>query len=329
MVAFKGGAFLELALQSICGSLEGTDANLIIVENGNDAETKEIIDRCTALTMRPIHRIKNELNRGFPAGCNQIFDKFLDSTSGPEDFLTLTHTDVYWPKTLCAAIRRIFIPLKRTVLAPYTTNTEEDSTGTLQECYRRFLELHRQVREFKNSGFYKSIDTLQGELARIFGVANLEELEVFFTQLLTKIKGCPIVPGADNSCYTFSRELLCEVGYFDEIFFPGMGEDSDFTRRLLAAGFTIRKDPEIFCHHWTSLTYVRSGCIDGSNAHDEAMKKLDQTVKEFLAGVDRKCLRRSCKYQECCTFEAVKNKGYCANYQFDPEYIKANKVIAN
>lgn len=322
IVAFKGGAFLDLTLESVCRSMEGTGAELIIVENGITEEASPAIARWLKLSTRPVHHIQNLANRGFPAGCNQVFDKFLELTSDPQDLLTLTHTDVYWPKTLCSEIERIFPRLVRSALAPYTTNTTEDVSGTLQTYFTRMLAFHRQNDPLSASECYKKPGLLKQRLFEILGVDSPEQLEPELARLLDKLKGSPLVPGADNSCYTISRQLLCEVGYFDEIFYPGMGEDSDFAERLGKAGYTVFKTPEIFCHHWTSVTYTRCGDLDGGAIHADAMAGLLRVRVENAQGTRPRCLRRACVRWRSCTHSTARYRGKCSFYEFNPEYGK-------
>lgn len=65
----------------------------------------------------------------------------------------------------------------------------------------------------------------------------------------------PILPTAIGHCIYFRRSALNVVGYFDEIFAPGYGEEVDFSQRALLAGFSHVLADDLFIFHKGSRSF--------------------------------------------------------------------------
>jgi len=59
----------------------------------------------------------------------------------------------------------------------------------------------------------------------------------------------PLLPTAIGHCTYFRRSALDAVGAFDTAFSPGYGEETDFSRRLMASGFTNVLADDVFVYH--------------------------------------------------------------------------------
>jgi glycosyltransferase involved in cell wall biosynthesis len=69
----------------------------------------------------------------------------------------------------------------------------------------------------------------------------------------------PIIPTAVGHCIYFKRSALDVVGYFDEAFSPGYGEETDFSQRAVAAGFSHVVADDLFVFHKGSRSFDLKG----------------------------------------------------------------------
>lgn len=69
----------------------------------------------------------------------------------------------------------------------------------------------------------------------------------------------PIIPVAVGHCVYFKRSALDVVGYFDEIFAPGYGEEVDFSQRAVMAGFLHVAADDLFVFHKGSRSFDAQG----------------------------------------------------------------------
>lgn len=56
-------------------------------------------------------------------------------------------------------------------------------------------------------------------------------------------------------CMLFKRELLDQIGYLDERFYPGHYEDDDFCYRARNAGYRLMIAGDVFIHHYGSVSF--------------------------------------------------------------------------
>jgi GT2 family glycosyltransferase len=59
-------------------------------------------------------------------------------------------------------------------------------------------------------------------------------------------------------CYLFKRQLIDEIGYFDERFTPGNFEDDDYCLRAMEAGYRNMICSDVFIHHHGSMSHDKS-----------------------------------------------------------------------
>lgn len=69
----------------------------------------------------------------------------------------------------------------------------------------------------------------------------------------------PIIPTAVGHCVYFKRSALDLVGYFDEAFSPGYGEEVDFSQRLVLLGFSHVLADDLFVYHKGSKSFGANG----------------------------------------------------------------------
>ncbi len=80
----------------------------------------------------------------------------------------------------------------------------------------------------------------------------------------------PIIPTAIGHCVYFKRLALDAVGYFDESFAPGYGEEVDFSQRAVMQGFIHVLADDLFVYHKGSRSF----------AGDELARKRKEQVQQ-------------------------------------------------
>jgi GT2 family glycosyltransferase/glycosyltransferase involved in cell wall biosynthesis len=69
----------------------------------------------------------------------------------------------------------------------------------------------------------------------------------------------PIIPVAVGHCMYVKRSVLDRVGFFDEAFSPGYGEEVDFSQRAVMAGFSHVAADDLFLYHKGSRSFDAKG----------------------------------------------------------------------
>jgi GT2 family glycosyltransferase len=135
------------------------------------------------------------------------------------------------------------------------------------------------------------------------GVANPkpEDMshDVYAMRLIDRTLDCafPEVPTGSGFCMYIRRDLINEIGAFDEVLFPrGYGEENDFCMRALNVGW------KNVVTSWSFVFHVRTASFKGEK---EALVKAGvdvvtkrypdyaKQVKEAFAGADMNALRSS------------------------------------
>jgi GT2 family glycosyltransferase/glycosyltransferase involved in cell wall biosynthesis len=78
----------------------------------------------------------------------------------------------------------------------------------------------------------------------------------------------PIIPTAVGHCTYYKRSALDVVGFFDEVFTPGYGEEVDFSQRAVMVGFSHVAADDLFVFH------------KGSRSFDSKMQKKRQFLRQ-------------------------------------------------
>lgn len=318
MVAFKCKTFTELAIDSIIANTEPGTFHLVIVDNGSNDETTQLIKKSACSYVTPII---NKENIGFPAAVNQIIDYFYQHREF--DYLTTVHSDIHCTsKSWNTKALKVFEENPHIqALCPLTTNSGE-GMPYYQSVYDGVRTFMKEKFGIKDHQHFTHANLLWNDLNKIYNnnlYKTVEEIEASTKNIL--------VTGGDNSFLTFSRKLVEEIGYFDESFFPGMGEDSDYADRLDKAGYQIYKTGAYYIHHWCSVTYWNSQVMDGRQAHDANIIKL---ANKRQAGIyNQECLRYSCTKNcngKCNGTKELENL-VCKNYDLNPNYNKVNTTF--
>jgi GT2 family glycosyltransferase len=104
-------------------------------------------------------------------------------------------------------------------------------------------------------------------------------------------------PGFFGWCFLVRRGAFEKVGFFDESFKMGIGEDEDFVRRLEASGLKAGISGCAFVHHFGSATLKALKAERGSGFEKENLKLLferwGEPVRRGPAGKLKTFLKRS------------------------------------
>ena len=103
-----------------------------------------------------------------------------------------------------------------------------------------------------------------------------------------------LTPTANGFCMYIKKEAIQSVGFFDEIYGMGYGEENDFCMRLVRKGWKHVIDPSVYIYHKRSVSF--------SSKKDELIRKhsqilrmkfpdYKQRVNEFISSTNFKKIR--------------------------------------
>ena len=200
---------------------------LILVDNGSSDGTlsylEEVRDRCIA--RQPpvrVQLIRNETNRGFPAGCNQA----LACAQG--QYVVLLNNDtVVTEGWLEGLIEWALYDWPNVGMVGAVTN---------------YTAAPQQI-----PADYRQRDGLEG-------------LESFARRRRQEFVGKALnVERLTGFCLLIRREVLDKVGVFDERYGLGFFDDDDLCVRAREAGFRLLVALGVFVHHYGSRTFAGLG----------------------------------------------------------------------
>lgn len=108
-----------------------------------------------------------------------------------------------------------------------------------------------------NHGTIVSVPYRNHPTGELVGGMTVEETDARIQA--TSLQLYPIIPTAVGHCVYFKRAALDVVGYFDEAFAPGYGEEVDFSQRAVLAGFSHVLVDNLFVHHKGSRSFESDG----------------------------------------------------------------------
>ena len=211
--------YTRLCLESLLGHTR-PPYELVLVDNGSTDGTPEYLDE---LRHRPgprrVEVIRNETNRGFPAGCNQA----LAQARGR--YIVFLNNDTvltpYWLEGLIAGALHEWPAIG---LVGPVSNTAPDAQG-IRPGYAQLTDLDAFAAQRRQaySGQLRAVHRLTG------------------------------------FCLLVRREVLERIGGFDERFGAGFFDDDDLCVRAREAGFRLLVAHEVYVHHFGSRTFQGLG----------------------------------------------------------------------
>lgn len=89
------------------------------------------------------------------------------------------------------------------------------------------------------------------------GGMSVEEIDAKIRE--NSLRLYPVIPTAVGHCIYFKRIALDLVGYFDETFSPGYGEEVDWSQRAVLLGFSHVVADDLFVYHKGSKSFGERG----------------------------------------------------------------------
>jgi GT2 family glycosyltransferase len=218
------------AYEDVCECVESlllhtpvTSPILLIDDCSTDTRILELGQKLAAEQVERVFYLRKQENSGFVGSVNLGFD-----ISFPRD-VVIVNSDLVLPARW----------LERLQMAAYTrTNV---ATVTPFTNHGTMLSLPRRNRP-------------SNDLPPDLTLAEIDErIECASSKLY------PPIPTAIGHCTYFRRSALDVVGYFDEAFSPGYGEEVDFSQRAIIHGFVNLAADNVFVYHKGSRSFNEKG----------------------------------------------------------------------
>lgn len=218
---------VKLCLSSVERHLE-KNVRLIIVDDGSDKETSEYLQLFTS-SHDWVQIIRNGQARGYTVAASQGL-RHSDA-----DFRVLLNSDTVvtagWTSKL--------------VRTAYSSN-HIGIVGPLSSAAS-----HQSIPEHSN----KNNQTATNSLPEGVTPENMNE----FCEQSSKNTGQSkiLVPLIHGFCFGIKKEVIKQIGYFDEKLFPrGYGEENDYCFRAADAGFGLAVSVDTYIYHAKSKSFV-------------------------------------------------------------------------
>jgi GT2 family glycosyltransferase len=191
---------------------------VLIIDDASEPETRSFLREFSS-NERCIHYLRNDRQRGFPYGCNEV----IYNSSAP--YICVLNSD-----TLVAQgwESRLLEPLHR------------DEHVGLTGPSTSFAHTRQALLGLKATRMTQTEDTVDAIGRRISKRYGGQRRE------MSKLGGF---------CLFFRRTLTATIGYFDEQFGLGAGEEDDFVRRARAAGYRAIWVKDAYVHHFGHRTF--------------------------------------------------------------------------
>ncbi len=220
VISHNGESFVESCLESIEKSVNGAKIEIVVVDNNSSDGTVSIIKE----KFSSVHLIENKNNLGFTSAVNIG----IKNSSG-RCILILNQDTMIVGNSIIRMADRLFQDDKIGCLGPKFVGFDD----TLQKSARAFpryrdlfFELCGLSYIFRKSSFFA-----RWKMGR-------------FDHLSERKVDQPM-----GAALMFRRELIEEIGYFDESF-PIFFSDVDFCRRVIKAGYFNLYYPEATIKHY-------------------------------------------------------------------------------
>lgn len=233
---------------------------LIVVDDGSDAETAELLDR--EAKRRPFRLIRNPRNLGYTRSVNVGLRAALN-----HDVVVILNSDTVTTLGWVGRIRDAF-----------ARNPKVGIAGPLS-----------------NAASYQSIPEVKGEDGNF--VTNLVPEGLTPDDIALAIgrrtANYPRVPVINGFCFALRTEVIRKIGLFDEEKFPvGYGEENDLCLRAAAAGWELAVVDDAYVYHSKSASFgaerrqelARQGRValnakHGEGAMQEAVAQLERSME--------------------------------------------------
>jgi GT2 family glycosyltransferase len=225
-------------------------AQLLLIDDASEYDTREYLEGFAA-TVPGVDLLRNRRHSGFPYSANEI----LNSSSGP--VLCLLNSDTlvtpHWDRLVVSAMDAN----ERFALAGPSTSyahTEQEVPGL------RLVRMHHDAET----------------AARIAA-----ELERIYTGKIQRVRQL------GGFCLFLRRSLVRQVGYFDERFGLGCGEEDDFVMRARRRGVIPIWVRSSYVHHFGHCSFTAEPGVDSAElwARNRQLMEIKQLVPEMAEKV--------------------------------------------
>ena len=193
-----------------------------------------------------IRVIFNNQNAGFPKGCNQGM-----GIARGDEILLLNSDTIVTPHYLDNMLRALYA----------------DERNGAVSCATNHISNNQQV----DTDGYTDLDGLE----RFAAAYNHSDPTKW--QYRTMLVGF---------CFLVRYSTYKEIGEFDEAFSPGNYEDSDYSMRLLQAGYHLIFASDTFIHHFGSASFVQRRKKEAELERIRYNELLERNRRKFYAKWD-------------------------------------------
>lgn len=210
----------KLFFPSLIRNLSG-DKEVIIIDDNSPLEqaTNELLEKYLEEIKAKSHNVitaRNETNLGFA----KSYNRGIKASSGKD--IIVVNDDVYFPVGSIDSLLRVL--------------NSDASFGSVAPS-------SNNAYSYQNVLFF---DRIKG-----YSKDEINRIERFSNWLREVMENTIILPKnrMTGFCLALRKDMLDEIGYFDERFSYGMFEDDDLDRRIRAAGYKVALDAGNFIEH--------------------------------------------------------------------------------
>lgn len=202
--------YTKVCVDSIRKYNDKNTYELIIVDNNSTDGTVEWIKEQT-----DIKCILNDVNEGFPRGCNQG----IEIAEKENDIFLLNNDTVIMPNSIFNLRMGLY------------SSKDVGATGPVSNSVSYYQQVNIEAKEFG--------DYLKFALEN--NISNENEYEERL-----KLVGFAML---------IKRSVLDKIGFLDEIFTPGNFEDDDISLRMIEQGYKLILCKDTYIHHFGSVSF--------------------------------------------------------------------------
>lgn len=230
---------------------------LIVIDDGSDAETKELLAR--EHSRRPFRLITNPQNLGYTKSVNIGVRAAMH-----HDAVVVLNSDTVTTFSWLDNIKRAF--------------NGDESIGI--------------VGPLSNAASYQSIPAVRNEAGEF--ATNLIPDGLTADDIALSLRGrepaYPRVPVINGFCFALRTSMLKRIGLFDEDAFPvGYGEENDLCLRAAAAGFHLVVADDTYVYHSKSASFGSERRRELAKAGRQALERKHgpETMKRAIGDLEQ------------------------------------------
>lgn len=227
---------------------------IIIVDDASDAPTASLLDDFAGKHDQ-VQLVRHEQNQGYTLSANDV----LKNSQGR--WIILLNSDTIVPSR---------------------------ALGKLVACGEQYAQLGI-VGPLSNAATWQTVPQLSGPdrkwmVNEIPEGLSIEELDRLCEQISTRV--VPFVPLINGFCLAIRRDVVEQIGLFDEENFPiGYGEEDDYCLRAGAAGFLCAIATDAYVYHTKSASFTPERRTPLVEAGAQALRR-KHTSERIAAAVD-------------------------------------------